>query len=244
MDNEKFTHEKLPELFSNITLQKVEDFETRYIINAERGFFGDIVIMKGQSGVKNEWRFFLDNYPGQKKYYATNLPFRTVGDFISDMQRLGVPLVSTTPAPISEQKQEGETNMFVTDAAKENIDYTEGDSWDEGFVAGASFGYGYCRSRQSQQTAKELAEKDKELQDVTTLYVDETERLNKALADSQARVKELESQLSRLRQQKETIRLWFMSACATKDKWKEAIQNHLDTSTDEYKKFIEDYELD
>jgi hypothetical protein len=110
------------------------------------------------------------------------------------------------PQPDQPSRQEGETEakegeigMLVTDVAKENIDYTEGESWDEGFLAGSSFGYGFCRKEYaSQHTAKALAEKDREIAELIAkldLATHDIAGFKEALAESQARVKDLEYML-------------------------------------------------
>ena len=43
---------------------------------------------------KNEWRIFVDNFPGEKKYFSTNLPMNTVLDFLTDISRTGLKLIA------------------------------------------------------------------------------------------------------------------------------------------------------
>ena len=42
---------------------------------------------------KNEWRIFVDNFPGQKLYFSTNLPFESIEHFIGDISRTGLFLI-------------------------------------------------------------------------------------------------------------------------------------------------------
>jgi hypothetical protein len=43
---------------------------------------------------KNEWRIYVDNFPGEKKYFSTNLPMNTVRDFLNDISRTGLKLIA------------------------------------------------------------------------------------------------------------------------------------------------------
>ena len=41
----------------------------------------------------NEYRFVIDNFPAQRKFYTTNLPYESIDDFLSDMKRIGIDLI-------------------------------------------------------------------------------------------------------------------------------------------------------
>lgn len=47
---------------------------------------------------ENEWRVYVDNFPGEKQYYQWNLPTKTLDDFIRDVGRTGLKIV---PYPLN-----------------------------------------------------------------------------------------------------------------------------------------------
>jgi hypothetical protein len=75
-----FNHEELCYLFKNIESVESHDalIKYRYNINSNRGYEGDFSLL----GYK-DYRLYRDNYPGIKKYFASNLPINTVSDFIN-----------------------------------------------------------------------------------------------------------------------------------------------------------------
>ena len=49
---------------------------------------------------KNEWRVFVDNFPGEKKYFQWNLPIKSLEEFIRDIGRTGLNIL---PNPLNIQ---------------------------------------------------------------------------------------------------------------------------------------------
>lgn len=47
---------------------------------------------------EREWRFCVDNYPGQRKFYSTNLPYETFEDFMIDLKRINIELSAAQEA--------------------------------------------------------------------------------------------------------------------------------------------------
>lgn len=41
---------------------------------------------------KREIRFVHDNFPGQRRFFSTNIPYSSVNDFESDLNRMGIEL--------------------------------------------------------------------------------------------------------------------------------------------------------
>lgn len=78
----------IDQLFQNV--ERVEDERCEsYRVRDQYGHDAGAINYLG----KNEWRVFVDNFPSQKKYFAWNLPIKTVGEFIADIQRTGLVLV-------------------------------------------------------------------------------------------------------------------------------------------------------
>lgn len=51
---------------------------------------GDIIFYKKD---EREIRVFIDNFPGQKKFYQTNMPFKDYKEFFNKMSQIGLLLV-------------------------------------------------------------------------------------------------------------------------------------------------------
>jgi hypothetical protein len=87
----KFESNELVTLFENIRAGISQTLGISYVVFSENGDTAQIICIEHE-GSSNEWRFFIDNFPGQKKYYQTNFPYPDVGTFISDMKRIGIEL--------------------------------------------------------------------------------------------------------------------------------------------------------
>jgi hypothetical protein len=97
---ENFNHEQIPELFKNVIAGKSDTaWGVRYVVKGLAGDVAEIVLLD-----KNEWRFIIDNYPGQRKFYQTNFPFRSAIEFYNDMKRIGINLEFTDEAATREIK--------------------------------------------------------------------------------------------------------------------------------------------
>ncbi len=84
--------------FSNLTKQDDERFPV-YTVKDEHGNQVDMITYLG----KGEWRIYIDNFPSRKKYYAFNLPVKTVADLVADMARIGLKLIPQPPQGESKQ---------------------------------------------------------------------------------------------------------------------------------------------
>lgn len=85
-----FSHEKLTEYFEWIRAGKSNSnsgFDFNYIVSAEKGDIAQITYLG-----KNEWRFYIDNFPGQKLWYTTNFPITTLRRFIEETEHIGLNL--------------------------------------------------------------------------------------------------------------------------------------------------------
>lgn len=82
----EFTHEKLLDYFDGIRQTKSNStFDFNYVVSEAKGDIAKIMYLG-----KNEWRVFIDNFPGQKKYYQTNFPITTLERFVSEMKSIGL----------------------------------------------------------------------------------------------------------------------------------------------------------
>lgn len=87
----KFNIEQLKEVFTNVRTAESHDNTTRYIISADKGDISEIFFFNKHS---HEIRIFIDNFPGQKKEFSTNIPFETFKEFQDKLLSLGLELVN------------------------------------------------------------------------------------------------------------------------------------------------------
>lgn len=80
-----FTHEQLPDLYEGVRKGNAMTGVCYIFANAKGDFMELFVIDSG-----TEYRFVIDNYPRQRKFFSTNLPYRSVEDFEHDLIRTGV----------------------------------------------------------------------------------------------------------------------------------------------------------
>ena len=81
---------KLHEVFSNV--QAVPD--NRFSVYRVLDQYGSEAGMLSHLG-GHEWRAYVDNFPGQKKFFSWNLPALTLPEFEADIRRTGLHLVSS-----------------------------------------------------------------------------------------------------------------------------------------------------
>jgi len=83
-----YDRERLDSFFEN--LERVEDGRFAvYRVSDEHGHdAGLITCMSG-----SEIRVYVDNFPGQKKYFSSNYPVPTIEQFEADIKRTGLKLV-------------------------------------------------------------------------------------------------------------------------------------------------------
>jgi hypothetical protein len=84
---------ELDKHFANISRQEIKmyasDRAISFKVTNEFGSdAGDITYLG-----EGEWRIYVDNFPSQKKYFATNLPMKTVDQFAADVARTGLKLI-------------------------------------------------------------------------------------------------------------------------------------------------------
>lgn len=79
---------KLHEVFCNV--QAVPDdrlFSVYRVLNQYGSEAGMLSHLGG-----HEWRAYVDNFPGQKKFFSWNLPASTIEQFVADVTRTGLHL--------------------------------------------------------------------------------------------------------------------------------------------------------
>lgn len=84
----EFDPAEINELFTNV--RKIDHKQGKFECYAVMGLAGDLAQIAYLNN--GEWRIEIDNFPRQKKYYITNLPFSSVEEFQSDMARMGIDL--------------------------------------------------------------------------------------------------------------------------------------------------------
>ncbi len=85
----EFNHEQLPDLYEGVRIGN-GIIGSCYIFSNQKGDFMELFILHNQT----QWKFIIDNFPRQRKYYSTNIPYRTVEDFEHDLVRMGIePLI-------------------------------------------------------------------------------------------------------------------------------------------------------
>ena len=84
---QNFNPKHLEEYYSNVKPVEDNHFTSYMVLNKIGNEVGQIVYMGD-----HEWRYLVDNFPAQKKYYSNNLPVLYKEQFESDIQRIGLEL--------------------------------------------------------------------------------------------------------------------------------------------------------
>lgn len=84
---QNFNPKHLEEYYSNVKPVEDNHFTSYVVLNKIGNEVGQIVYMGD-----HEWRYLVDNFPAQKKYYSNNLPVLDKEQFESDIQRIGLEL--------------------------------------------------------------------------------------------------------------------------------------------------------
>ncbi|WP_286778982.1 MULTISPECIES: hypothetical protein [Sphingobacterium] len=79
----------LEEILKNYKNRVIKDdcLFTKYAFRNAQGDYLDILIF---SADKSEVRFIHDNFPFQRKFFATNIPYRNIEDFEADLRRMRI----------------------------------------------------------------------------------------------------------------------------------------------------------
>ncbi len=67
---------------------------TRFIASNEKGHYLEIIFFGG-----NEIRYIHDNFPFQRRIFSTNIPYKSIDDFESDMNRMNIPIMGRLTNP-------------------------------------------------------------------------------------------------------------------------------------------------
>lgn len=81
-----FTHEQLLNIYEGVRKGSAIQGEC-YVFSNAKGDFMEVYVIDARS---REWRFVIDNYPRQRKFFMTNLPYRSIEDFEHDLKRMGI----------------------------------------------------------------------------------------------------------------------------------------------------------
>lgn len=83
----KFKHEQLPIIYEGVRIGNATQ-GVCYVFSNEKGDFMEVYVIQTDKDL--QWRFVVDNYPRQRKFYSTNLPYRTIEEFEYDIDRIGI----------------------------------------------------------------------------------------------------------------------------------------------------------
>ncbi len=100
----RFDPSKLHEIFCNVQAVPDDRFSVYRVIDDYGSEAGMLSHLGG-----HEWRAFVDNFPGQKKFFSWNLPALTLDQFEADVKRTGLRLA----------KPNARANLPATRAHKE-----------------------------------------------------------------------------------------------------------------------------
>lgn len=81
----EFKHENLPNIYEGVRIGSAT-IGVCYVFSNAKGDFMEVFVIDGRA----DWRFVIDNYPHQRKFYSTNLPYRNIEDFEHDLERMGI----------------------------------------------------------------------------------------------------------------------------------------------------------
>jgi hypothetical protein len=87
-----FDYKKLHEFFSNVHLHSSRDKRVDYLLRNEDGHMVDEIVFLTPFAM----RILVDNYPGQKLYFSSDLPITSMEQFQSDVERTGIKLIRET----------------------------------------------------------------------------------------------------------------------------------------------------
>jgi hypothetical protein len=90
-NKEGFNHTDLPKIYKGITSYGVAGiYDARYVFK-DTDLHDDYLELFIWNEEK-EWSFLLDNYPFPRKRFTHQLPVRSIEDFESDLERMGIPI--------------------------------------------------------------------------------------------------------------------------------------------------------
>lgn len=85
---QNFNPKHLEHHYSNLEVIADNEFSSYAVLDQVGNHVGQIVYMG-----EHEWRYLVDNFPADKKFYSSNLPVQTKEQFESDIQRIGLKLI-------------------------------------------------------------------------------------------------------------------------------------------------------
>ena len=86
-----FDPKHLEQLYSNLAVVEDKQFSNYAVLDKIGNYVGQMLYVGN-----HEWRYYVDNFPANKKYFANNLPVLTKEQFEADIQRTGLKLLSVT----------------------------------------------------------------------------------------------------------------------------------------------------
>lgn len=85
---QKFNPQQLEQYYSNLSVIEDDQFSNYVVLDNFGNHVGQILYMGN-----HEWRYMVDNFPANKKYFSNNLPVLTKEQFEADVERTGLKLL-------------------------------------------------------------------------------------------------------------------------------------------------------
>lgn len=86
-----FDPHQLQKYYGNLSVIDDDQFSNYAVLDKFGNQVGQILYMGN-----HEWRYYVDNFPANKKYFTSNLPVLTKEQFDADIQRTGLKLIHVT----------------------------------------------------------------------------------------------------------------------------------------------------
>lgn len=82
-----FDHKEILTYFKGVRVGN-SPFGVCYIFSNTNGSdFMELIVFN------NKYKFIIDNYPRQRKFFDTDIPYRNMQDFESDLERMDIKLI-------------------------------------------------------------------------------------------------------------------------------------------------------
>lgn len=85
-----FNPQQLEQHYSNLSVIEHDQFSNYAVLDKYGNHVGQILYMGN-----DEWRYLVDNFPANKKYFSNNLPVLTKEQFEADVARTGLVITPT-----------------------------------------------------------------------------------------------------------------------------------------------------
>lgn len=88
--------EEILNQFEGVQVFNNDSLSTKYILKLSNNDNLEVYVFKSD---KNEVRFIHDNFPGQRRFFNTNIPYTSIEDFEMDLKRMKIELPNKLVTP-------------------------------------------------------------------------------------------------------------------------------------------------